>query len=307
MAEHELHGPQVGPALQQVGGKGMTQDVRGDGRGDAGLQGVPVEELPESLAAQPSAGPVQKHVGIPHGLGQPGPHRGQVCLDLLQGHLPDRHEPLLFPLAVSHDVAHFQVEVLQPQCQQLGDPEARCVEEFQHGLVPDAEGLGRVGLGQEALHLVQGEVLGQGDPETRDLEQLGRVFLHVPLLLQEAEQAPEAARLAPHGAGRHAGLLLPEEIEAQVFVPHVAQGPAEGPGRPLDELDKVPAVRVEGVAGKAALHAQVVEVGVQEFVHLLIVRCRHGALPSFFIPSRGAGPEAPAACSAPPGASSPGR
>ncbi len=55
--EHELDGPEVRAALEEVGGEGMPQDVRADLRGDPGLQGVALEELPETLPGERASPP----------------------------------------------------------------------------------------------------------------------------------------------------------------------------------------------------------------------------------------------------------
>jgi len=53
--EHQLDGPEVGPALEEVRREGVPQDVRADLGGDPGRQGVPLQEFPKPLARERAA------------------------------------------------------------------------------------------------------------------------------------------------------------------------------------------------------------------------------------------------------------
>ena len=55
MAEHDLDGPQIGAALQQMRGEGVPQDVRADLARDAGRDPVGLEDLPDADARQGAA------------------------------------------------------------------------------------------------------------------------------------------------------------------------------------------------------------------------------------------------------------
>ena len=56
VAEEQLHHPQVGPVVEQVGGEGVAQDVgRQPGRVDAGGQGMALDQGPEHLAGHGAA------------------------------------------------------------------------------------------------------------------------------------------------------------------------------------------------------------------------------------------------------------
>jgi hypothetical protein len=53
--EHQLDGPEVGPALEEVRREGVPQDVRADLGGDPGRPGVPLQEFPKSLPRERAA------------------------------------------------------------------------------------------------------------------------------------------------------------------------------------------------------------------------------------------------------------
>ena len=64
MAQHLLHGPQIGAVLQQVGGKGMPQGMRGNLPVDAGLAHVLFQDFPEPLPGQTPAVDIYKNGGF---------------------------------------------------------------------------------------------------------------------------------------------------------------------------------------------------------------------------------------------------
>lgn len=50
MPQHDLDGPEVSPAFQEMTGKGMAKGVRGNMVKNMGLPGVLFEALPEALS-----------------------------------------------------------------------------------------------------------------------------------------------------------------------------------------------------------------------------------------------------------------
>ena len=63
MTEKELDGTEICASFQEVGGKGMAQDVRGHLRGNASVQGVAEHQLPKALTAKLFPGAVQEKIG----------------------------------------------------------------------------------------------------------------------------------------------------------------------------------------------------------------------------------------------------
>src|SRR2546423_5646945 len=60
VTEQLLHGADVGAAVEQVGGEGMTQGVRGDAAAQAGAFGDRDQYGPCALAGQAAAGGVEE-------------------------------------------------------------------------------------------------------------------------------------------------------------------------------------------------------------------------------------------------------
>ena len=64
MAQHGLHGPQVGAVVQQVRGEGVAQDVGAHGLGaEARLAGIALEEPPQVLAGEALAPLTHEQLG----------------------------------------------------------------------------------------------------------------------------------------------------------------------------------------------------------------------------------------------------
>ena len=63
MAKHDLHGPQIGAPVQEVGREGVAELVGGDRLGDPDPRRVALEELPEALAGHLLPARGQKDLG----------------------------------------------------------------------------------------------------------------------------------------------------------------------------------------------------------------------------------------------------
>ena len=61
MAQKHLQDPQIGPPGQQVGGKGMPQGMGAQGLHPC-LEGILLQELPETLAGEPAAPAVDEDI-----------------------------------------------------------------------------------------------------------------------------------------------------------------------------------------------------------------------------------------------------
>jgi hypothetical protein len=58
--QEHLHYAQVGPVIEQMGGKSMAQNVRGQGGQNPGLYRVFLDDQPKGLAAHAGAAPGNK-------------------------------------------------------------------------------------------------------------------------------------------------------------------------------------------------------------------------------------------------------
>lgn len=91
----------------------------------------------------------------------------EILPDGVYRHFPDRHDPLLIPLADHGDEALFQVELLEPQIAELRKTQARGIGELENRLIAviTRTHLGR--LAQEPLDLVALQSLRERIPAAR--------------------------------------------------------------------------------------------------------------------------------------------
>ena len=61
MAQQHLHAAKIGPVVQEVRRKRMTQRMRGEGRIDSGSCAVSLNQLPERLSRHRLTSPCQKY------------------------------------------------------------------------------------------------------------------------------------------------------------------------------------------------------------------------------------------------------
>ena len=108
MTEHHLHGPEVGPVVQQVGRESMPQRVGRDGHVDASLPGVSLDRVPEGLTGHdtPAAAGKERLRSL---AGQRPAAVADKAFDPVQGFLANGHQALLAPLAHDPDDALAQI------------------------------------------------------------------------------------------------------------------------------------------------------------------------------------------------------
>src|SRR5579863_3912515 len=165
--EQLLDRPQVGAALQQVGGEGVPQGVRVDAPGERRLLDPVVEDAPHRAVAQPAAAVIEEDRLLaraaaasasspaalaravrPSGPSVQPPHRFPVVQPTSQrrGRRPaERHHALLASLA--HDPQHAarQVDRAPVEPDQLADAQAGSVEHLEQRTVAPRQGRGEHG------------------------------------------------------------------------------------------------------------------------------------------------------------------
>src|SRR6476659_8127706 len=126
MTQQLLHRPQIGPAVEQMGGEGVAQ-----GMGARGIARATVEDAPDVAWREPAPPPVEEGGIGRRVLGQEvGPALLQPCPYGFDRWLAHRHPPLLVALAPHRDPTLSQLEVGGPETTELGDPETAAVEEL---------------------------------------------------------------------------------------------------------------------------------------------------------------------------------
>src|SRR5438552_12375832 len=99
VAEHRLHGAQVGAALEQMGGEAVAQRVRVDALLDACRARVSAEQLPESLPGHVAAARGDEEVGGVASPEQLLARPPEIDVERLAGASADGNDALLAALA----------------------------------------------------------------------------------------------------------------------------------------------------------------------------------------------------------------
>src|SRR5258706_16260647 len=154
VAQHGLNTAQVRPPFQQVSREAMPDYVGCQIVENAYLLPVQDQQFPKRLPGEaPAAGGYKQELAgaaaqqLRPGLVQILPHRHQSGL-------ADRRDALLISLSDGTQNTAFKLDVGEAQSAQLGDAQSRGIEQLEHGAIPYAGWLGRVGSGKQALDFI---------------------------------------------------------------------------------------------------------------------------------------------------------
>ena len=112
MAEHLLHGEQVGTAFKQMCGETVPKSMRADGLGDAVLFSEFFHDKEDHLSGEASASSVQKHGVGEFGLGvDVQPRTFDVLVEDFQAAVADGDEPFFAALADDAQEAVFLIDI----------------------------------------------------------------------------------------------------------------------------------------------------------------------------------------------------
>ena len=139
MAKHFLNGAQVRAAREEVGRKGMSQQMGFDRPVDPSTPRVLLNDDPQGFARKRAAPLAEEEGAAGFGFDEVRPARGQVVGQGRGGLATDRNHALLGALAKDPEHTVFEINLLQQKPAQLGYTEAAGVEQFQHGPVAQRE------------------------------------------------------------------------------------------------------------------------------------------------------------------------
>ena len=135
VSEEHLDDAEVGPAFEHGRSEGVAEGVRRDRLLDAGGEGLTLDHDEDHDACQMMAAAVEEHVILLAGFDL---HLFPVLepqLQLMDGAVGDRHEPLLVALADDADEMLVEVEIRQLEVRQLRDAQPAGEERLDDGAV----------------------------------------------------------------------------------------------------------------------------------------------------------------------------
>src|SRR3990167_288535 len=243
MAEHNLYGPQIGPALEQVRREGVPEGVRAYILGDPRLKGLMLYYLPVPLARHPlPQSRDEERFRLPR-LEHRRSRRPKVFEEFLARLVPHGDYPLLGPLSVNNDEAELEVHVVEFQTDELRHPDSRGVERLQHGRVPEPLGGGFVRGREQFLYFVECDYARKPLFHFRRGYAGGGVFLYDLLHEEVLEELPYRYDASYYGGGVIALIFELREVFEYVAVFYF---PRRARARFFHEKDKFPQVPAVG-------------------------------------------------------------
>ena len=278
MAEHQLDRAQVGAAIEQMGGKGVPQNVRAHRARQPGAADVLLQDLPEADSTEGPATGVHEQPRRRSSLQQFPAGAGTIALNPVGRLLADGHQALLAPLADACEVLLREVQVDQPDGDQLADAEAGCIQQFDHRAIAEAERRRDVGLRDQPIDFFERKELRQRGPRARRAQVVGWIVFDRAIqgeVAIEAADGGDQARDRTRGEAARA-LIADERFEIAAVEPVDAALEAGGK---RGERGEVASVALQRVLGEPALDAQMIQIAVDAF-------CVQGFVPSCAPPAR---------------------
>src|SRR6267378_1452736 len=188
MPEHELNGPEVRTALEQMGGKTVPQHVRSKSHTHARLPSIGRKYLPHTDTTQLRAATIHEQCGVAGDFAeQLRPGVAEILFDDGERLLANRNNAFLVAFADATNTADFGIEIGDAQPSELRYTQAGRVQNLEHGAVPQAERSLRIGLAEHVDDFLEAEGARQYTSDLREFEVHGRIFLNQVLYLGETE------------------------------------------------------------------------------------------------------------------------
>lgn len=240
--EEKLHHAQVGPSVDQVGGKRVTENVGTDPRLEPHASGVAAKNRPDPLTGQgPSAGVHEK----PRGFARAEKERTggrEVALEPAPGLLAHRNDAFLAALAANPENTLAGAVGGGSEIHQFAHTKTAGVEQLEERPVAQAKRPARVwGLDQRGDFLLA-QRARQGSTEARTCEREGRIVATLARGHQESVVASKSAQKTGERARAAAGRLNRGKTGEKI----VAPGPGEKPSPCPKETDAAPKIKRVG-------------------------------------------------------------
>ena len=175
MAEHLLHGAQVGASLEQVRGERVAQEVGMDALGlEPCLVGEAAQDEEDAGAGERPAVRVEEQL-LPVAPVEVGPAAREVAAEGVRCLAPDRDDPFLAALAEAADEPVLEIHGLPVERDRLAHAQPGAVEELAEGAVAEVSRRRPGGRVEEPLDLGGRERARQRPAALRELDVRRRV------------------------------------------------------------------------------------------------------------------------------------
>jgi len=154
MAQHHLNGADIRTPIQEVGGEGMAQSVRGNLFADSCFESIPPNHLPKRLSREGTARKPHEEIGAQPSSGEPGAGGFQIPLEMGDSRGSQGYDSLLGSFSRAAHIAHREVDGVEEKAYQFGNPHSRGIKDLEHRLIPDLSGDLPGGGRKEPFHLL---------------------------------------------------------------------------------------------------------------------------------------------------------
>ena len=118
--------------IEQVSSKCVTQCVRRDRHGYSGLPGMLFDSMPKRLPCHQIPSSAWKHHIAGLATEQLVTGVAKIACQPVHGLLAQRHQALLVSFTEGTQDALAKIDLLKTKFDQLRDPQAGCIEDFEH-------------------------------------------------------------------------------------------------------------------------------------------------------------------------------
>jgi len=268
VTEHLLDDAKIGAIIQQVSRKTVPQGVGCDVFGDSSMARVLLDEVPNRLATEWTAAPGQEHFGaIAVVLANQWTRLLKIALYPADRLFADRHDPLLAAFADSPQESGFEIDFAQCQFRSLADAQARCIHQFKHGFVTQAEFRAGWGSGEEAFDFMIIERLWQCAPELGRINRLGDVGRQHLFAEQKTAERANRGQVPGYAPRSQTTVALLHQIVRDVLALDRIDLIDSMAAEETHKLRKIGAVCSAGIGRQPPLDRKMIQKRVHQMVH----------------------------------------
>src|SRR5436190_8212077 len=278
MTKHLLYRAEIGPPLEKVRREGVPQRVGRHVLGDCGAFDVAAKDLPGAHSREGPPARVEEEHSLSLSLLESRPELAQVDRHGADRGTADGNEPLLAALAEHANETFLEQEVANAERDPLRHPETGAIRELEERPVAEDHVVVERRRGEETLHLVDGEHVGQLAPSLRRLEPVARVAHDDAVAGEEAKVGADGRDVSANAGRREAEILEVVDVFAQRARGDVHWRGEALPHRVLGEPIEVAAVRLLSAERESLLERDVVGEALEQEPARACVGVAHQAI-----------------------------
>ena len=238
MAQEFLYHTQIRSALQQMGGKTVSQRVGREPARKTGFSGDAFDQIPHRYPRKAPATLVEKHGRCDLFTCQARSSTRQIPLQSLQRGLSYRNSALFTALAPQKKCGLARVQIRNIHPAQLADPTSAAVQCFQNGPIAKFTGFLPINVLDQSDHLYLGKNDRQFTTQLGSGDRRGGILLQRALVDQETVEGAQAGKQSGPTAGDQIGRRGHEEL-SQMAIFDGRGFKKSLPGRPVYQPEQI--------------------------------------------------------------------